>query len=164
MSKNGNMVFSGGQMETKTCNVCGVEKPLDSEYFRLSVYKRKDGQRCFRPTCRSCDNKKNLDRYHNKGGKQKQKTRAQRYNLKKYGLSVEEYNEMVLAQDGKCKICLSTDSHRTNTKYNLFVDHCHKTGKIRGLLCHHCNAALGHMRDSKDVLERAIRYLDENSS
>lgn len=71
---------------------------------------------------------------------------------------------MVEKQEGKCKICSSSDSHRTGTKYNLFVDHCHATGKVRGLLCHHCNAGLGHLKDSKEILERAIRYLDESSS
>lgn len=145
-------------MNLATCCVCKEEKP------KSLFYKDKNRKNGIRSLCSECFTKKNKEYYHQKGGKELQKLRAQKHNLKKYGLSVEQYNEMVEKQEGKCKICSSSDSHRTGTKYNLFVDHCHATGKVRGLLCHHCNAGLGHLKDSKEILERAIRYLDESSS
>jgi hypothetical protein len=106
----------------------------------------------------------NLETYYNKGGKELQAKRAFKNNLKKYGLTPEDYNLLLERQEGKCKICGAQDSHRTGTKYNLFVDHCHTTGKVRGLLCHHCNAGLGHFKDSVEFLEHAKEYLNANSS
>jgi hypothetical protein len=149
-------------METKICKKCNENK--DISLFRQTNYKRKDGGQNLKTVCRDCENQDRLYNYRHKGGKEKQKLRAQRNNLKKYGLTVDDYNNMLKKQQGNCAICSSSVSHRTNTNYNLFVDHCHTTGKVRGLLCHHCNAGLGHMKDSKEFLERAIRYLDENSS
>lgn len=83
-----------------------------------------------------------------------------RYWLKsQYGLSLEDYNNKLKEQNHRCAICNydETDSF----KGLLFVDHCHTTGKIRGLLCHHCNTALGKFRDSKEILANAINYLDK---
>jgi hypothetical protein len=145
-------------METALCGVCKQEKVKSLFY---TDKKRKTG---IRPYCIECYSQKSKDRYENRGGKEKQKIRAQRYNLKKYGLSVEQYTEMVKKQEGLCWICGSNTSHRTGTRYKLFVDHDHKTGKVRGLLCHHCNAGLGHFEDKKELLEKAIRYLNESSS
>lgn len=58
--------------------------------------------------------------------------------LRKYGLTMEQYQSMFDAQKGVCAVC-----HRRSTRTNLHVDHNHTTGKVRGLLCHHCNLALG---------------------
>ena len=75
------------------------------------------------------------------------------YQIKRYyGLSPEEYNEIVKHQDGKCAIC--------NLTLKLSVDHNHTTGKVRGLLCSSCNTVLGHARDSIVILQRAILYLE----
>lgn len=74
-----------------------------------------------------------------------------------YGLTEKEYKDMELVQNMKCKICLLPSVNR------LFVDHCHKTGKIRGLLCAKCNAGLGQFNDDISILEYAINYLKENS-
>jgi hypothetical protein len=148
----------GLDMEKQICCVCKQEKDKGLFYVDKT---RKTG---IRPLCKECHSQKSKDRYFNKGGKEKQKVRAQRYNLKKYGLSVEQYSKMVEDQQGLCKICRKNESHRTSTRFNLFVDHDHTTGKVRGLLCHHCNVGLGHFEDNRELLERAIRYLDENSS
>lgn len=71
-----------------------------------------------------------------------------------YGLTVEQHAEILKAQDGKCKIC----NELPKTK-SLFVDHCHKTGKVRGLLCVYCNSLLGMAKDSPTILQNAINYL-----
>lgn len=74
------------------------------------------------------------------------------HRLRNYGLTVEDYQKMIESQDSRCAICgLQSD--------NLFVDHCHSSGKVRGLLCRHCNFGLGFFRDDSEVLAKAIGYL-----
>jgi hypothetical protein len=113
------------------------------------------------------------DWYHNGGGKEivaaykikyYNPTRAQSRNLKRaYTLTLEAYEAMVVAQDGKCAICKS-DNGDTNHKKKLFVDHDHQTGKVRALLCHRCNSGIGYMRDDVNLLRAAIAYLEEHSA
>lgn len=74
----------------------------------------------------------------------------------KFGLLPEEYWEMVKEADGACQLCLGKLEKKC-------VDHDHKTGLVRGLICFHCNTALGHIRDSQDTLRRMIDYLESNS-
>ena len=79
----------------------------------------------------------------------------------KYGITQEQYEDLLIDQLGVCAICKKREKSkdkRGNTKL-LFIDHCHTTGKIRGLLCHNCNTALGHFKDSEESLVSAIEYL-----
>lgn len=92
---------------------------------------RKD--RTLRP-CRTCDRVRGL--------------------LTKYGITLKEYETMRGNQDNKCRIC----SKETN---KLVVDHCHKSKKIRGLLCNECNMALGKLEDNITLFCMAIKYLNE---
>ncbi len=71
-----------------------------------------------------------------------------------YGLTLEDYNKLVEKQEGKCAICGRLDD-------NLHVDHDHKTGQVRGLLCKLCNPLLGLAGDNIDILLNAVRYLKE---
>jgi hypothetical protein len=80
-------------------------------------------------------------------------------NLKKYGLTIDEYYEMEQAQDYRCAIC---HTNEPGGRGRWHVDHDHDTGKVRGLLCIHCNLGLGHFKDSPTFLDAAIRYLDNN--
>lgn len=82
-----------------------------------------------------------------------------RYLRSEYGLTPAQYQAMVEQQDGKCAICLRAPRGRLP----LHVDHSHSDGKIRGLLCSHCNAALGQMRDDVGVLKAAIQYLEQHA-
>lgn len=84
----------------------------------------------------------------------KAKESARRSTLKKYGLTTESYDEMLKAQNGICLIC-----HRHPRKYRLVVDHDHKTGKVRGLLCSRCNWGLGKFFECSEWLQRAADYL-----
>lgn len=77
-----------------------------------------------------------------------------------YNITLDDYFIILKEQDGKCAICNATESSHKNK--TLSVDHCHTTGKIRGLLCHHCNAGLGQFRDNIEVLKNAIKYLKNN--
>lgn len=72
---------------------------------------------------------------------------------KKYNISPEDYDKMFEDQQGRCAICDSTSTKA------LHVDHNHETGKIRALLCYHCNVGLGHFKESLNLLDRAKEYL-----
>ena len=74
-----------------------------------------------------------------------------------YGLEHGSYATMLAAQDGKCGICETTAPGSRLVRFP--IDHCHTTGKIRGLLCEHCNRGLGMFRDDPALLRRAISYL-----
>lgn len=74
-----------------------------------------------------------------------------------HGITFAVYNDMLIGQGGVCKICKKPCKHRRR----LSVDHDHATGKIRGLLCHLCNAILGMCSDSPEILETAVKYLRE---
>jgi hypothetical protein len=75
-------------------------------------------------------------------------------NLSKYGLSKHDYKEMLVRQGGKCAICGCVPNGK-----RLSVDHDHKTGKVRKLLCNSCNLALGLLKDDVSLFEKAIEYL-----
>ena len=77
---------------------------------------------------------------------------------KRYGITREIYNNLLLKQNNKCKIC-NKENFKTRT---LDVDHCHKTGRIRGLLCTSCNTGIGLFKENIQLLETAIQYLKEN--
>lgn len=79
---------------------------------------------------------------------------------RKYKISLEDYDAILVSQDNKCKICGNTKSNHRNEI--LYIDHCHTTGKIRGLLCHHCNVGLGGFKDNIESLSKAIKYLEES--
>lgn len=78
---------------------------------------------------------------------------------KKYGIGVDEYDKILREQRGTCAICDRTDSGVGHP--NLHVDHNHKTGGVRGLLCQPCNTAIGMFRDKTALLKNAIAYLEK---
>ncbi len=80
--------------------------------------------------------------------------RRENHLKKTYGLSLDDYDKLLAGQDGVCKIC-----HRPKMVNNLHVDHCHSTGRIRGLLCVRCNYVLGLFHDEQILFERSIKYL-----
>lgn len=77
-------------------------------------------------------------------------------NNRKYGISVDEYDDLYSKQDGACAI-----RGKDNSGKRLCVDHCHSTGNIRGLLCHRCNVGIGMFLDNTELLASAILYLTE---
>lgn len=74
-----------------------------------------------------------------------------------FGITLEQYNEMFTAQKG---LCLGCYKHQSACKRALHLDHDHKTGKVRGLLCHECNSVLGYTKDSAPTLRRLADYLE----
>lgn len=84
-----------------------------------------------------------------------------RYLNRTYGISLSDYERMLSAQHAHCAICggegfAMTEHH----KLRLVVDHCHATGRVRGLLCHNCNRALGLLKDDVQSINNAIAYLE----
>ena len=80
--------------------------------------------------------------------------------LKKYGITLKDYDRMLEEQNHKCKICGKSETAIVGgIKPMLSVDHCHETKKVRGLLCSACNRALGMFKDSPEILKNAIKYL-----
>lgn len=75
---------------------------------------------------------------------------------RKFGLSLDDYNDLFESQKGKCAIC---GRHQSELKRSLYVDHDHVTKRVRGLLCYNCNSLLGQAKDSIANLQHAIEYL-----
>lgn len=87
-------------------------------------------------------------------------------NIRRYGISPADYQKMYDDQKGLCAICdrwlPSSDGRASSLRSRndrLHIDHCHTTGRVRGLLCHRCNIGIGHLDDDPARMERAARYL-----
>lgn len=125
----------------KTCSKCRVEK-LESEFG--TDRNRKDG---LYPQCRECKAASNKAKYAGVASKRL---------TKKYGITQEDFDKMFSEQGGRCKIC---GTHQEHCRRTLAIDHCHTTGKVRGLLCDNCNRGLGFFKDNIESLKAAIKYL-----
>lgn len=75
---------------------------------------------------------------------------------KLYNITENDYNKMFVEQNGCCAIC---NMHQSEFKRVLAIDHCHNTGKVRGLLCIKCNMCLGGVNDNIEILQKMIKYL-----
>jgi hypothetical protein len=98
---------------------------------------------------------KNLGLVRKKERPETAQARSRAFNLsRRYGVTLDEYNKLFSAQGGMCALC-----KRHPGKRRLSVDHCHTSGKVRGLLCDACNRGLGLLQDSPALLCAAIQYL-----
>ncbi len=141
----------------RACKTCGVEK-MPAEY-------PEPGRRI----CKTCKNTSARRRYKDKRGalansrwsavrftpeqaaaRQLASQRRSKLRLK-YGMTVEQYDALAIKQGGACAICRKPKP--------LHVDHCHKTGMVRGLLCNGCNVGIGHLGDDPQTVEAAAAYL-----
>lgn len=96
-----------------------------------------------------------------KANAEQEKIRHRAKSLKKNtGATVEQYNQMFTDQNGNCAIC---NNNQSQFPIRLAVDHCHNTGKIRGLLCMLCNTALGRFNDDAEMILKAYNYLKKGS-
>lgn len=86
--------------------------------------------------------------------------------LKQYCITLAQYHEMLDAQEEKCAICQQpeTSLDRSGSLKNLAVDHCHTSGKVRGLLCSRCNTTLGRIEESPQLLRAMFDYLHKHSA
>jgi hypothetical protein len=118
----------------KACTICGESKRL-SEFWRTSS--SKSGRMAH---CASCTQRKKR--------------------LKLFGITQDQFSQMWSSQNGKCGICLC-QMNETGAPHCV-IDHDHKTGDIRGLLCSHCNLAIGHFKDDPERALRAADYLGKH--
>jgi hypothetical protein len=134
----------------KQCSKCRKVKPLNE--FN-NVKSHKFGVHHY---CKIClrENKK----IHYDYGKSKLNRIKNKYNI-----SESELNKIYNTQDKKCKICKKEFDLISKHK-GLYIDHCHKTEKVRGLLCMNCNRLLGNCNDNVDILKSSILYLTEFAS
>ena len=110
---------------------------------------------------RSDSYKRNLKREQEYGAEYREvnkETLRSRELKRKYGISIEDYELMFKSQKGLCGICYLPSGDR-----NFDIDHCHSTGKVRGLLCRSCNVMIGHSKDDPILLLGAVDYLQRNS-
>lgn len=97
--------------------------------------------------------------------KSKNPDRERARNLAQFGLTIEDYEAMYEAQGGLCAICAQPETSSRNGKvYRLAVDHNHKTGKVRGLLCFKCNSAMGSFEKREVPLENVIKFLENENN
>ena len=163
----------------KHCHLCGELKPLDDFYRAAGM---RDGHRNDCKACNLAAKKKryeadpqreiqrvrdwqlrNHDRhlaYQRERRQRPENKRRERdgHLRRKFGITIEQYEEMLAAQDGRCAICRS----KARSDISLHVDHDHKSGRNRGLLCFRCNNVLGDLKDDPDRLLAALSYLDSH--
>ena len=125
---------------TVLCKGCDEEKSVD-EFGRDA--KAKSGKR---NRCKKCWAAYHRVRYKTDG-----------HYRKRYGITMEDYQAMVAHQDGLCAIC-----HQKPPFRQLFVDHDHRTNKVRGLLCSPCNTGIGYFKDDCERMKQAIAYVITN--
>lgn len=158
----------------KECNRCKEMLPAE-DFYRLKA--SPDG---LQYTCKACQSKYRSEVRDPDGSKGRQKSaewklsqkhsdpegyarRQRSHNLMKlYGITVEVYEAMLEKQGGLCLCCgrPETALRACGTTQNLSVDHCHRNGHVRGLLCRSCNTALGMVDDNIDLLNRLIAYVE----
>lgn len=152
----------------KTCSKCGIEQPLSeyhykrgktqnrckacrSEYQKAHYLANRERERAIRKAWYE-DNKSRVSIK----GKADRSANPEKFKLgrrlKKYGLTKGEYLEKIAIQNNKCEIC---DKPFTETPY---IDHCHDSGALRGLLCSSCNTGFGLLKEDVAIFERCIAY------
>lgn len=146
----------------KTCTHCKKEKGIEM------FFKDKQKKSGYSPVCKECKTQNNKkwaknnpekvtlvkDKWLSNNKEYRQIISLRSHLKRKYGLTIEQYEFLVEKQNGVCAICKKED-----TIGRLSVDHCHKTGKIRGLLCRNCNSMLGLAKESSILLRAGIDYL-----
>jgi Recombination endonuclease VII len=154
------------------CIPCYAEWRVENKKRRGILPKRRpriEGKK-FCPTCKE---DKNVNEFHKNGARRdgrdphckpcNKRPQLNRMLKHAYGISLEEYEAMVEAQNGLCKLCEQAETFiHFGRVARLSVDHDHDTGEIKGLLCNSCNVALGHLQilRKKKLLKKAIAYLD----
>lgn len=139
----------------KWCSRCESEKRSD-EFG--SNRQRKDGLDLY---CRECRNRAARERYRSDPEGFRQQTKWRQIKSL-YGLTKADWMTLFDAQQGRCAICgtaLAVEVGSRRDKDRTCVDHCHETGKVRGLLCGRCNLGIGYLRHDPELLRKAERYL-----
>jgi hypothetical protein len=148
-----NNVLTG---DSKLCPTCQQILPL-AQF--CSNKQRWDGlsydcRKCTSHRCRENHQRLKQDPIKYKEYLAKERNRHLKRN---FGITAEDYDQMLSSQNGGCAICGATEC---SSGVALAVDHCHRTGTVRGILCRDCNTTLGKFNDDRNRLRKAIEYLD----
>jgi len=134
--------------KTNLCSCCKIPKTKEN----TSVNKN----RGFHAYCKLCDKARASKYYYANKHTQRSKNTYRKGRLKyTYNITPEEYEKMFIQQKGCCAICINPCEQNKH----LYIDHCHVTGKIRGLLCNNCNLGIGNLKHDISILQNAIKYL-----
>lgn len=142
---------NGGRKPTTQCVECGA--PQVVVWGRCKAHAKARAGTCWLPQCDAPGS-------HKQSGLCERHRRAERFLVHKYGFGLQEYLRLSAAQGDACGAC-KRENDLSSSRTMLHVDHCHATGKVRGLLCGHCNRGLGLFGDSVTVLRGAIAYLEK---
>ena len=135
---------------TKVCLLCEQNKDK-TDFYRF--FDRWAQKHYLSARCKPCHQE-----YKRASPTTPRNRKAEKLQLR-YGLTYEQWENMRQAEGYRCMICgISEDE----IGKKLDVDHCHDSGKVRGILCNPCNTVLGHARDKIEILEAAVVYLKEN--
>lgn len=140
----------------KRCACCGAGKLLSE--FRVNP-RNTSGLRSYCIPCEQAKYKAELEKARNKPETLRQRFRSAQLRFY-FGISLEEFNAMLVKQNKLCAICGQPETalHKGKPR-SLSVDHDHQTGKVRELLCNNCNRGLGAFRDDPAIIDKAIAYL-----
>jgi NMD protein affecting ribosome stability and mRNA decay len=107
--------------------------------------------------CQKCVSDSDRKRWNSLSYKQQR----EKWLKRKYKLTWDQYEDLWISQNKRCAICLTTVSieDKSNSRYTACVDHCHTTGQVRGILCNHCNRALGLLKDNINAIQNMVNYL-----
>jgi hypothetical protein len=136
---------------TKTCSKCSAEKPLEDFY---KFFDKWSGNHYPSARCKPCH-----QQYKRESPTTPRNRKAEKLQLR-YGLTYEQWEKMRETESHSCMICGITEAEIDK---KLDVDHCHNSGKVRGILCNPCNNMIGHAKDNIAVLQAAAAYLEENA-
>lgn len=146
------------EIQSKTCRKCGETKPLSAFYGKSRIGDFPKSSAGFSSDCKNCTKLKMRERRTLLGDEHKRQLRNWDYK-RKFGITLEQYNQMFMRQSGCCAIC---GKHQAQFKRALAVDHDHVTGMVRSLLCVNCNVGIGSFRDDVALLGKAIKYLNKH--
>lgn len=131
----------------KLCRRCGEAKPLEAFYRDAAA---RDGHR---PECKACTSARRKAWY--ASNRERKEAERSGHLRRTFGLTLEEYEQLLAAQGGRCAICRAEPGN-----ISLHGDHDHETGRVGGLLCFRCNGGAGQFKEDIELLARAIDYLD----
>lgn len=151
-------------------NKGSIDRVKKSEYLRAYYRENKDKWKGRTPEQQAAYNARRREQYAGSESLRIQARKASRewqeqnpakrkaQRLKVYGITPAEYDALLARQGGGCALCGWSDA--SNKKMFPHVDHCHVTGRVRGILCDNCNMAIGKMKDNPDRLRAAAAYLE----
>lgn len=149
-----------------SCRICSVNK-------LIPLNQKRNADRSYFNLKQRIDKEKNPEKWaeYEKAAYQRRKERYgleeinERQAASRFHISIEQFRQMVIDQEDKCAICgkeetrLATSKSTDRIIAKLSIDHCHKTMKVRGLLCHDCNTGMGKFKENIEVMQKAIDYL-----